>query len=92
MQREGQPLLPTSTKNTTVSSNALSLPSQYPRGFTPPTQHNEQHRMNAEVLRDAIIGLADGLTVPFALAAGLSGLYDNNLVVIAGFAGIFSHF
>lgn len=38
------------------------------------------------LIRDCIIGFADGLTVPFALTAGLSALGDSNLVVIAGLA------
>ncbi|PVU85441.1 hypothetical protein BB560_001287 [Smittium megazygosporum] len=51
-----------------------------------PADHSEDHLLNTEVLRDAIIGLADGLTVPFALAAGLSGLSDPKIVILAGFA------
>ena len=40
-------------------------------------------------LRDIVIGMSDGLTVPFALAAGLSGVIDNsNIIVIAGMAEI----
>ena len=40
-------------------------------------------------LRDIVIGMSDGLTVPFALAAGLSGVVDNsNIIVIAGVAEI----
>jgi hypothetical protein len=35
-------------------------------------EHTEHHKSHSEVLRDAIIGFADGLTVPFALTAGLS--------------------
>jgi hypothetical protein len=34
--------------------------------------HNEHHSQNGDVVRDIIIGFADGLTVPFALTAGLS--------------------
>jgi hypothetical protein len=34
--------------------------------------HTEQHKAHSEVLRDAVIGFADGLTVPFALTAGLT--------------------
>ena len=39
-----------------------------------------------QVIRDAIIGLSDGLTVPFALTAGLSSLGDARLVVLGGLA------
>ncbi|AZZ36382.1 iron transporter [Bdellovibrio sp. qaytius] len=44
--------------------------------------HSEKHFMNSLSLRDIIIGMSDGLTVPFALAAGLSGAQIANSVVI----------
>lgn len=51
--------------------------------------HIEEHLMSSDILRDIVIGMADGLTVPFALAAGLSGaVKDVNLIVIAGIAEI----
>jgi VIT1/CCC1 family predicted Fe2+/Mn2+ transporter len=51
--------------------------------------HTEEHLRGSEMLRDIVIGMADGLTVPFALAAGLSGaVKDVNLIVIAGVAEI----
>lgn len=43
-----------------------------------------------EVIRDMTIGFADGLTVPFALTAGLSSLGDTRLVVLGGLAELFS--
>ncbi|ORY49759.1 hypothetical protein BCR33DRAFT_713372 [Rhizoclosmatium globosum] len=46
--------------------------------------HIEPHFTAPELIRDMIIGLSDGLTVPFALSAGLSGLGDSRLVVLAG--------
>ncbi|MEX2460394.1 MAG: VIT1/CCC1 transporter family protein [Paenibacillaceae bacterium] len=52
-------------------------------------KHKEKHFMATEFVRDIVIGMADGLTVPFALAAGLSGSVSNtSLVVIAGVAEI----
>ena len=39
----------------------------------PQTPHIEKHFTSGAVVRDVVIGMADGLTVPFALAAGLSG-------------------
>lgn len=55
----------------------------------PPTPHIERHFTAGEVVRDVVIGMSDGLTVPFALAAGLSGAVDNSrIVVIAGLAEI----
>jgi VIT1/CCC1 family predicted Fe2+/Mn2+ transporter len=50
--------------------------------------HAEPHFGNAEVIRDVIVGLSDGLTVPFALAAGLAALDNSRLVVIAGAAEV----
>ncbi len=51
--------------------------------------HREEHVFRAETLRDIVIGMSDGLTVPFALAAGLSGAVTNTgLIIIAGLAEI----
>lgn len=53
------------------------------------SSHVEGHFQSSEVLRDVIIGLSDGLTVPFALAAGLSGVVASaHIVVLAGLAEI----
>ncbi len=55
----------------------------------PQTPHIERHFTAGEVVRDVVIGMSDGLTVPFALAAGISGAVDNSrLVVVAGLAEI----
>lgn len=52
-------------------------------------QHTEEHSKFSYIIRDAVIGLSDGLTVPFALAAGLSGATDSTaLIVTAGIAEI----
>lgn len=51
--------------------------------------HHEEHLESSDLLRDIVIGMSDGLTVPFALAAGLSGAVDkSSIVVIAGIAEI----
>ncbi|WP_214072967.1 VIT1/CCC1 transporter family protein [Mucilaginibacter sp. dw_454] len=51
--------------------------------------HHEQHVTSSETIRDIVIGMSDGLTVPFALAAGLSGAVSSSgLVVTAGIAEI----
>jgi VIT1/CCC1 family predicted Fe2+/Mn2+ transporter len=51
--------------------------------------HHEEHMQSSDLLRDIVIGMSDGLTVPFALAAGLSGAVDNSsIIVIAGIAEI----
>lgn len=55
----------------------------------PRTPHVERHFTSSEIVRDVVIGMADGLTVPFALAAGLSGaVQDAGLIVTAGLAEI----
>ena len=52
-------------------------------------EHTEHHFTATEVVRDIVIGMSDGLTVPFALAAGLSGtVQSTRIVVIAGLAEI----
>src|SRR5690349_18401077 len=49
--------------------------------------HVEQHFSGSETVRDVVIGMSDGLTVPFALAAGLAGaVHDHWLIVIGGLA------
>ena len=51
--------------------------------------HVERHFTGGATVRDIVIGMSDGLTVPFALAAGLSGAtVDSHLVVAAGFAEV----
>jgi VIT1/CCC1 family predicted Fe2+/Mn2+ transporter len=51
--------------------------------------HREHHFRSTEFVRDVVIGMSDGLTVPFALAAGLSGATgQTNIIVLAGLAEI----
>ncbi len=55
----------------------------------PQTPHTERHFTASEVVRDIVIGMSDGLTVPFALAAGLTGaVAGTNIIVTAGLAEI----
>ncbi len=55
----------------------------------PQTPHIERHFTASEAVRDVVIGMSDGLTVPFALAAGLSGaVAAAHVVVTAGLAEI----
>ncbi|MEI6668639.1 MAG: VIT1/CCC1 transporter family protein [Acidobacteriota bacterium] len=55
----------------------------------PLTHHTEQHFTAGETVRDVVIGMSDGLTVPFALAAGLSGaVAASRLIVTAGLAEV----
>jgi VIT1/CCC1 family predicted Fe2+/Mn2+ transporter len=55
----------------------------------PQTPHVETHFTASESVRDIVIGMADGLTVPFALAAGLSGAVESSrIIVTAGLAEV----
>ena len=55
----------------------------------PAAPHVETHFEASDTVRDVVIGMADGLTVPFALAAGLSGtVASTGIVVVAGLAEI----
>jgi VIT1/CCC1 family predicted Fe2+/Mn2+ transporter len=55
----------------------------------PSTPHHERHFTATDTVRDVVIGMADGLTVPFALAAGLAGAVDSTAVIVtAGLAEI----
>src|SRR5689334_22882302 len=55
----------------------------------PSTHHVEKHFTSSEMVRDIVIGMSDGLTVPFALAAGLSGAVDSsNVIITAGVAEV----
>ena len=55
----------------------------------PLTPHIEKHFTAGDAVRDIVIGMSDGLTVPFALAAGLTGaISQTHLIVTAGFAEI----
>src|SRR6185436_10873757 len=55
----------------------------------PQTPHSEKHFTAGETVRDIVIGMSDGLTVPFALAAGLTGAINSaSIIVTAGFAEI----
>src|SRR5579864_7205843 len=58
------------------------MPTVYSR-----TAHHEAHFTGSATVRDIVIGMSDGLTVPFALAAGLSGAVSSSFIVlIAGIA------
>lgn len=56
---------------------------------SPVMEHTEAHFESSKLVRDVVIGMSDGLTVPFALAAGLSGAVNStHVVVLAGLAEI----
>ncbi len=50
----------------------------------PTAHHAEQHFRSSETVRDIVIGMSDGLTVPFALAAGLTGITAATGIVVTG--------
>jgi hypothetical protein len=51
----------------------------------PQTPHVEKHFTASETVRDIVIGMSDGLTVPFALTAGLSGAVEaTGIIITAG--------
>jgi vacuolar iron transporter family protein len=55
----------------------------------PQTPHIERHFTSSEIVRDIVIGMSDGLTVPFALAAGLTGAINSTgIIITAGLAEI----
>jgi len=55
----------------------------------PQTPHVEKHFTASEAVRDIVIGMSDGLTVPFALAAGLSGAVEaSGIIITAGLAEV----
>jgi VIT1/CCC1 family predicted Fe2+/Mn2+ transporter len=55
----------------------------------PQTPHVEKHFTASETVRDIVIGMSDGLTVPFALAAGLSGSVEaTGIIITAGLAEV----
>ncbi|PPJ53944.1 hypothetical protein CBER1_05846 [Cercospora berteroae] len=97
------PFLPARARNSDIekgpspaSSDTSSTPMHGPpsshSSSTPisgPT-HSEHHARNGIFVRDSIIGFADGLTVPFALTAGLSSLGSSKIVILGGLAELFA--
>jgi len=76
-----------------IAQSVATTPKEMPMcddvGLMPSTPHVEKHFAASETVRDVVIGMSDGLTVPFALAAGLSGaVASTNIVVVAGLAEI----
>jgi hypothetical protein len=62
-------------------------PSASTRFPTQQTPHVEKHFTASETVRDIVIGMSDGLTVPFALAAGLSGVVEASAIAITAGLG-----
>jgi vacuolar iron transporter family protein len=71
------------------NSPAFPPPEGDPDSHSAHSPHVESHFQSTATVRDVVIGLSDGLTVPFALAAGLSGaVASSRIIVLAGLAEI----
>ncbi|PSK35035.1 Vacuolar iron transporter 1 [Elsinoe australis] len=81
-----------SSLSSIAGSSFLALSSSAPSSVpTNPTPSGHGFTLRDPVLlRDAIIGFSDGLTVPFALTAGLSSLGSSRLVILGGLAELFA--
>jgi vacuolar iron transporter family protein len=81
---EHNPKVPSQRASPPESRHAIMIQSM------PTAPHLEKHFQASETVRDIVIGMADGLTVPFALAAGLTGtsVATTKIVVVAGLAEI----
>jgi len=74
-------------RGTSSDSDTSSRTAYDEKTTTTAQDQNKTHsRINARIIADATIGLSDGLTVPFALTAGLSALGDNKVVIYGGLA------
>ncbi|MBW0488442.1 hypothetical protein O181_028157 [Austropuccinia psidii MF-1] len=78
-----------SDENHTVKGGTKTV-SESVRNSKKQEEDDEENHIDADVVRDIIIGLSDGLTVPFGLTAGLSSLGSSQLVVVAGMAELIS--
>ncbi|CEH18090.1 Uncharacterized membrane protein [Ceraceosorus bombacis] len=101
---ESTPLLKTTDQNSPASSSSTALEPEHQHSVTSACEARNGERgicckelkkeeatlLNPDLVRDCIIGLSDGLTVPFALTAGLSGIGSSRIVVVAGMAELVS--
>lgn len=72
-----------------LTSEPVSMADIEPEKQSLLNQHKERHFTAGEIVRDIIIGVSDGLTVPFALAAGLSGANaTSSIILTAGIAEV----
>lgn len=74
------------SEETTSASFARDVESQRSDSRSEKGSQKKGFRIDARVISDATIGLSDGLTVPFALTAGLSALGNTRVVIYGGFA------
>lgn len=74
-------------------SQSSAIPTEKPLSSTMQSKvsiHGEPHKGHGALIRDSIIGFSDGLTVPFALTAGLSSLGNTKIVILGGLAELFA--
>lgn len=81
-------LISSSASSSSLSSDDTRIPHR--AALKGVKEHVEEHFDRPELVRDCILGLSDGLTVPFALAAGLSSLGDSRIVIYGCLAGTYS--
>lgn len=72
--------------SSTESEDSADVESQSTDSKNEKAKKRKGFRVDARVISDATIGLSDGLTVPFALTAGLSALGNTKVVIFGGFA------
>ncbi|KAF7723276.1 hypothetical protein EC973_002122 [Apophysomyces ossiformis] len=77
-----------SENNSAETIHSQRIPHRHERANT--RYHVEEHFSRPEIVRDCVLGLSDGLTVPFALAAGLSSLGHRSIVIYGGLAELVS--
>ncbi|CAN1796520.1 Vacuolar iron transporter 1 [Linum perenne] len=78
-----------STSSSPPAATADETINQLKQNLVLEHHHKEKHFLSSEVVRDIIIGVSDGLTVPFALAAGLSSVEaTSRLILVAGIAEV----
>src|SRR2546427_6274179 len=83
------PVRSAGTGTVKASQESVLSKSTIEETLMPQTPHIERHFTGSEAVKDIVIGMADGLTVPFALAAGLSGaIKTTSIIVTAGLAEI----
>lgn len=92
---ESSPLLPSEPPSERPSPTAFDSKPLLPRDASPSPSSTSSSSSSlssglSDTLRDIIIGFSDGLTVPFALTAGLSSLGSTRLVIMGGLAELFS--
>lgn len=98
MSSSGKPLIEHTDDDSTIQGDSdRDLESQSSRSYdtfgrcnspdhSSTSSGSSRARINPRIISDAILGLSDGLTVPFALSAGLSALGNTKVVVLGGLA------